>query len=70
MQKLTWKLQHSLSYLQVLVAIHNDDSLETFGEAMNSINVDKWIEVIQDEYNSLLINKTWTFTKYLKEDTQ
>jgi hypothetical protein len=54
----------------VLVAIHNDDSPKTFGEAMNSINADKWIEVIQDEYNSLLINKTLTFTKYLKEDTQ
>jgi hypothetical protein len=54
----------------VLVAIHNDDSLETFGEAMNSINANKWIEVIQYEYNSLLVNKTWTFTKYLKEDTQ
>jgi hypothetical protein len=48
----------------VLVAIHNDDSPETFGETMNSIDANKWIEVIQDEYNSLLINKIWTFTKY------
>jgi len=54
----------------VLVAIHNDDSPETFEEAMNSVNANKWIEVIQDEYNLLLINKTWTFTKYLKEDMQ
>jgi hypothetical protein len=48
MQKLTWKLQYSLRYLEVLVAIHNDDSPKTFGEAMNSVDVDKWIEVIQD----------------------
>lgn len=47
----------------MLVAIHNDDSPKTFGEAMNSIDVNKWIEVIQDEYNSLLINKTWDLHK-------
>jgi hypothetical protein len=50
----------------VLVAIHCDDSPQTFGEAMNNPNVDKWIEVVQNEYNSLLINKTWTFRKLLE----
>jgi len=34
---------------------------------MNIPNADKWIEVVQNEYNSLLINKTWTFTKLLEE---
>jgi len=33
---------------------------------MNIPNDDKWIKVVQDEYNSLLINKTWTFTKLLE----
>jgi hypothetical protein len=30
---------------------------------MNIPNVDKWIEVVQNEYNPLLTNNTWTFTK-------
>jgi hypothetical protein len=33
---------------------------------MNIPNADKWIEVVQNEYNSLSINKTWTFTKLLE----
>jgi hypothetical protein len=33
---------------------------------VNIPNADKCIEVVQDEYNLLLINKTWAFTKLPK----
>jgi len=33
---------------------------------MNIPNVDEWIEVVQNDYTSLMINKTWTFTKLLE----
>ena len=41
----------------------NDVAIEehaNFSEAMESVHYDKWLEVIQDEMESLQRNQTWT----------
>ncbi len=56
--------QYSINYGQILVASEiNQITLKTFNKALEEKDVKKWHDVAQDEYNSLIKNKTSTLTK-------
>lgn len=44
-----------------LLAIENEP--RTYEEAANSAERDNWLDAMQDEYNSLITNKTWILVK-------
>jgi hypothetical protein len=45
---------YNIHSITSLITIHNKDSPQTFGIAMKILDVEKWMERVQNEYNSLI----------------
>jgi len=52
------KLRTSIGIIEI-----NQTTLDTLSKALEQKDVKQWHDVAQDEYNSLIKNKTWTLTK-------
>ena len=50
------------------ISFLSDSIPKNYKEAINSEHRDKWIQVIECEFNSHEENETWTLTEYLKEN--